>query len=96
MGAVGGLRGGGGALQGVLPPHPRPLSPCGGEGRFGCRFSVFGFEFSVFSLAGQFVALREALRWLGGERSGSGRRSGTVRKNPCFAGSLTRFRVPGC
>jgi hypothetical protein len=24
----------GGAFQGVLPPHPRPLAPCGGEGRF--------------------------------------------------------------
>ena len=34
-----------GGVEGVLPPHPRPLSPCGGEG--GLWFSVFSFQFSV-------------------------------------------------
>ena len=53
LGFVGSLRGGGGALQGVLPPHPRPLSPFGGEG----GSSVFSFQ-----SGGQFAASRRALR----------------------------------
>jgi len=91
--SIGGWWSGRGAgVWGVrCPLTPDPSPPAGARGDL-----VFSFQFLVFSLAGQFVALREALRWLGGERSGSGRRSGTVLKNPCFAGFLTRFRVPGC
>gem|GEM_PF-2719518 len=37
-----------GGVEGVLPPHPRPLSPCGGEG----GILVFSFQFSVFSCGG--------------------------------------------
>ena len=46
------------------PLTPDPSPPAGARGDL-----VAGFQFSVFSLAGQFVALREALRWLGWERA---------------------------
>jgi len=39
MDAVMGREAGAG-LQGDLPPHPRPLSPCGGEGSMLCFFMV--------------------------------------------------------
>ena len=57
--------------------------------------------FLVFGLGGDFARSRVrgfawgstvAGRGAGGEREGSD----TVRKTPCFAGFLTRFRVPGC
>ncbi len=48
-----------GRCLGAWPPHPRPLSPCGGEGRLGCQFSVFSCESGhAFSFASSRLRVR--------------------------------------
>ena len=54
--------------EGVLPPHPRPLSPCGGEGGL-----VGSFQLAVFSSGVFFLRVFASSRELNTKDSGTAR-----------------------